>query len=288
MTDVASYILKLKEPLKVPLDARYIKPEMFVNKKLNEILDISVREGNTPIKLGEIFDVEGNATAPGDPNNIEINIHGEGTIKMRYLGFKMQGGKIIVNGGIGPLAGYKMRDGYITIKGNARGWLGAKMRGGMIEVFGHAADFIGSKLQGEKPGKGMKGGMIRIHGNAGSNIGAGMAGGAIIIDGNAKNLVGTLMCGGTIVVQGSCGRFTGARMSMGRIVVCGEMDGILPSFYADSIVPKAKAKGLVFEKPFMIFMGDILVDGMGMLFVSYDENVEMLKLFEELIKEVKI
>ena len=287
-SEVVVYELTLKNELMVPLDARRVRPDEFIGKTLSEIKAIEVREGNTKVKLSELFDVTGPEKAPDDPNLIEIRLSGKGTNKIRYLGFKMAGGKIVVKGDIGPLAGYKMRDGSIVIEGNARGWLGAKMRNGTIEVFGNAADFVGGKLQGEEPGKGMRKGTIIIHGNAGSNVGAGMAGGTIIIEGNVKHLAGAKMCGGNIIIHGNCGRFAGARMTRGRVVVAGKIDGILPSFYVDSLIPKAKVKKILFEKPFMIFMGDAVVSGMGMLYVSYEDNKDLLSYYEELIREVKL
>jgi len=281
--EAAVYELRLKEKLAVPLDARRVRPDMFAGKTIAEIRAISVREGNTVVKLEDVFDVSGPEKAPENPGQIEIRISGDGTAKIRYLGYKMAGGKIVVKGVAGPLTGYKMRDGTIVVEGGARGWLGVKMKGGTIEVFGDASDFVGSKLQGEAAGKGMTGGMIIIHGNAGSNVGAGMAGGTIVVEGSVRHLAGAKMAGGNIVIHGNCGRFTGARMTRGRIVVAGKIDGILPSFYVDSLVPKAKVKKIVFEKPFMLFMGDALVNGMGMLYVAYEENKDLLSHYRELI-----
>jgi len=284
----ATFYLKLKVKPIVPLDCRTIKPDNFVGKSINDIRKLRIYEGGRRTVLEEIFDVEGPTTAPNDINAIELVIMGEGTHKIRYLGYRMTGGKIIVKGDVGPLAGYKMANGTIVIEGNAGSWLGAKMKNGFIEVRGDAGDFIGAKLQGEKPGKGMKGGMIIIHGNAGSNIGAGMKKGAIIIEGNAGNSVGAYMVGGSILVQGNCGSFTGVRMTGGKIVVNGIIDGILPSFYVDSIVGAAKVKGRVFKKPFMLFIGDALVSGRGMLFVAYEENKTLLEPYKKLIEEVEI
>lgn len=288
MSEKAKYILTLKEDVLVPIDARRIKPDNFVGKTLNEVLNIEIREGRVKRKISELFDIDGPNTPPTDVNSIEIHIKGKGTEKIRFLGYKMSGGVIIVHGPIGPLAGYRMVNGQIIIHGYARSWLGAKMKNGMIEVFGNAGDFVGSKLQGEAPGKGMQKGMIVIHGNAGSNIGAGKKGGSIIIEGNAGNSVGAYMMGGSILVMKNCGRFTGLGMTRGRVVVGGKIDGILPSFYVDSLVPSVKVKGYKFDKPFMIFVGDSLYNGMGMLQVSYEDNKELLSIYEELIKEVRL
>ncbi len=283
-----TYFVKLKVKPIVPIDARRIRPDVFAGKSINEIKKLRIYEGGRRTSFEELFEVEGPTIAPKDPNNIEIVLSGMDTHKIRYLGYKMNGGKIVVKGDIGPLAGYKMINGNIIIEGNAGSWLGVKMKNGFIEVHKNAGDFIGAKLQGERPGKGMRGGMIVIHGNAGSNIGAGMKKGTIIIEGNAGNMVGAYMVGGSILVQGNCGSFAGARMTGGKIVVNGTIDGILPSFYVDSIVGAAKVKGRVFKKPFMLFMGDVIVNGKGLLFVAYEENKTLLEPHKKLIEEVHI
>lgn len=280
--------LKLKTRPTVVLDCRAIKPDTFAGKNIEDIRALKIREGNRSIALEEIFEVEAPTSIPKDINNVEIVIKGNGTNKIRYLGYKMSGGKIIVEGDVGHLTGYKMINGTIVVKGNTGNWLGAKMKNGLIEVHGNAGSFVGAKLLGEKPGKGMKGGMIIIHGDAGSNIGAGMKKGTIIIEGNAEEAVGAYMIGGSILIQGNCKGSVGLRMSGGKIVVNGKVDGILPSFYADSIVGAAKVKGRVFKKPFMLFMGDVLVNGRGLLFIAYEENKALLAPYEKLVQEVEV
>jgi len=282
------YYLNMKiEYLNVPLDLRNVRPNNFINKDLSRIRDINIWIGNKKARLGDIFDID-KENSCNDLNEIEINISGKATNKIYYLGFKMRGGAIIVHGDIGPFLGYKMNNGVIKVYGSARSWIGAKMKGGYIEVFGDSGDFIGSKLPGEKSGKGMKGGYIIIHGNAGANVGNGMSDGTIIIDGDSGNLTGVNMVGGSILVRGGSGRFTGARMLGGKIVINGSIDGILPSFYIDEIVDKVKFKKEVFKNRYFLFTGDVLVNGVGRLYISYKNNVELLKQYEPLIKEVTL
>ncbi len=284
MSEKYTYKLVVKDGVTVPVDARRIKPERFAGKRLSEILEIKVREGSRPRKLKDLFEVEGPENSVDDASKIEIVVEGEGTSKLRYLGYKMGCGRIIINGVAGCLTGYRMAGGEIIINGDARSWLGAKMKGGTIEVKGNAGDFIGAKLQGEAPGKGMKGGVIIIHGNAGSHVGAGMGGGAIIVEGSVLDLTGAHMTGGSILVMGSAGRFTGARMSGGKIVVAGRIDGVLPSFYIDSIAGSAKVKGYKVKKKFALFTGDVLVGGMGKLFIALEENKDLLSKYLELLE----
>ena len=72
----------------------------------------------------------------------------------------------------------------------------------------------------------MKSGLIRIHGNAGGQIGAayrgsrlGMRAGTIIVDGTAGLEVGMRMRRGTIVVGGVVRDFAGLQMKGGTIVM---------------------------------------------------------------------
>ena len=283
-----SVFVKLKTRPSVPVDLRALRPDKIIGLRSNDVRIIKVLEGGRERVIEEIFDIDVPSVLPNNPDNIEIIVYGNGTEKIRYLGYRMNGGKIIVEGGIGPLAGYKMVKGNIVVKGSAGDWLGAKMKGGSIEVFGNAGNFVGAKLPGEKPGKGMKDGTIVIHGSAGSYIGLGMRGGTIIVEGNAGNMVGGYIVGGVIVVQGSCGDFIGARMAGGRVIACSKVGVVLPSFYIDSIVGEVRARGRVFKKPFALFIGDVLVSGRGSLAISLEENKAILQPFLKLIEEVKL
>ena len=59
-------------------------------------------------------------------------------------------------------------------------------------------------------GRGMTGGSIEIHGNAGMHLGAAMTGGSIIVHGNAADWIGAEMAGGRIHVHGDAGGQVGA------------------------------------------------------------------------------
>ncbi len=283
-----SIYARLKTRPTVPIDLRAFRPDKIAGLKSDNIKNIKILEGGKKIVLEDLFDIESPTTLPSNPEDIEIIISGDGTNKIRYLGYKMNGGKIVVEGDTGHLAGYKMIKGSIIVRGSTGNWLGAKMKGGSIEVFGDAGNFIGAKLPGEELGKGMKNGTIIIHGSVGSYIGLGMSGGTIIVEKNAGNMVGGYMTGGLIIVQESSGDFIGARMSGGRIIVGGSVRGILPSFYIDSIVSEVRARGRVFKKPFALFIGDVLTAGRGTLAISLEENKTILQPLLKLVEEVKI
>lgn len=280
----ATYSLYLKTKPMVLIDARHLTPDEFAGKKLTVIKNTVIREGGRKTSLSELFDVEGPEVAPSDPAQITI-IFETGSNKLCFIGYKMSKGKIIVKGDAGHLVGYKMKGGSILVEGNARDYVGAKMRDGTIEIRGNVGHRLGGKLLGEKPGKGMRGGTIIVHGNAGSEIGVGMEKGFILVEGNAGNLTGSDIIGGSIVVKGDSGIYPGAGMIGGRIIIGGRVEALLPSFYVDSFIPSISVKGIKFDKPFMVFLGDIVVGGKGLLYLSYNENTGLLEYYRSLIED---
>ncbi|RLI05367.1 formylmethanofuran dehydrogenase subunit C, partial [Candidatus Bathyarchaeota archaeon] len=264
--------LKPKYEFKVPVESKYISPDVFAAKQVEEIEKLPVHEGNTKRSLGELFKIEGE---PGK-SPVETHIIIEGNVRtLRRVGEGMTEGKITINGDVGHYLGMKMKGGTIIVQGNSGLWLGSKMKGGIIEVFGDVGDCVGGAWRGEKPGKGMKGGTIIVHGNCGAEVGRGMAGGAILVDGNAGPLVGVDMTGGSIGIKGNCEGKPGARMLGGRIVILGHVPEVLPSFYIDDVrespikVGPEKLPG-----PLYVFTGDVLADVKcgGRLLVSVKNN----------------
>ncbi|MCD6243655.1 MAG: formylmethanofuran dehydrogenase subunit C [Candidatus Korarchaeota archaeon] len=278
------YYVRPKEKFQVPVECRYLRPDKFSGKSLEEIYEFIAYEGGVKRKLGDLFDIEGPSSPSLNPEDIELRI--KDAEKIRYLGYRMTSGTLIVEGDVGSLAGYRMRGGNLIIEGNAGSWLGARMRGGNVEVKGSAGDFIGAAFVGDKPGYGMRKGKILVRGDAGSNIGAGMKSGAIIVLGNASHLIGAHMVGGSIFIGGNAGKFVGARAQGGKIVIGGKVDGLLPSFYIDDVVNKAKVKEYKLEKEFLLFRGDSVVDGKARLYIARDANPEISSLKDLLVAEV--
>jgi formylmethanofuran dehydrogenase subunit C len=250
-------ILTPKEVFKVLIDAETISPDKFAGKTIDQIKSLRVYEGGRKRALSDLFNIEGDAGS--SPQEVSIVINGD-VGKVSRIGELMTAGKIIVNGNAGHYLGFRMKGGSIEVKGNVRMWLGAEMAGGQIEVYGSAQDYVGACLIGKRGKKGMKGGTIIIHGNAGSEIGFSMGGGTIIVDGNAGSLPGVGMMGGTILIKGGCIGKAGARMTGGRIIICGDPGDILPSFYIDEVRPNIKVAGVTYQGPFYTFIGDVLAD----------------------------
>lgn len=279
-----TFSLYFKTKPNVLIDVRYITPSEIAGKNLSDIKNIAVWEGGRKTRLSDLFEIIGPDRAPGNPGQIVI-VFESGSSKLSFIGYRMSDGKITVKGDAGHLVGYKMKGGSIVVEGNARDYVGAKMKNGTIEIQGKVGNRLGGKLLGEKPGKGMKGGTIIVHGDAGSDVGLGMEKGLIIVEGNAGNLIGSEMIGGTIVVKGDGGLYPGAGMMGGRIIIGRKIKGILPSFYVDSIIPSISVRGIKFDKLFMLFLGDAIAGGKGLLYVSYEDNKELLSYHKLLIEE---
>src|SRR5437762_2471910 len=90
------------------------------------------------------------------------------------------------------------------------------MKGGLIRVRGNAGGQVGSAYRGSQ--KGMRGGTILVEGSAGIEIGMRMRRGLIAIRGPVRDFAGLQMKGGTIVLMSGAEIRTGAWMARGTII----------------------------------------------------------------------
>jgi hypothetical protein len=93
-----------------------------------------------------------------------------------FLGYRMLGGRITVNGNTDDFAGRWMVDGEIVINGDGGNSLGDGMQGGKITVKGNVGYWAGQR---------MKKGEIVVNGNSGHDLGDDMQGGKIVVEGYA-------------------------------------------------------------------------------------------------------
>ena len=230
---------------------------------------LQVWEGNKQKKLGELFKIDEVKTG-NDADIPALSISGDMS-KVRRIGSGMKNGTITINGDAGMHLGEEMKGGNIIVQGNTGAWTGSMMKGGSIEIHGSAGDYVGAPYRGST--EGMHGGRIVIHGSAGNETGANMKKGIIKIYGNAGQFTGFRMHDGTIYVQGDCEGRTGACMVDGKIILGGRLESVLPSFTIDSIRPKVKIEeNEVAEGPLYVFLGDLVENGNGKLYVSKQKN----------------
>lgn len=271
-------VLRPKRVFKVPIEAECITPDAFAGKSVEEIAKFKVWEGNSECSLNELFSVEGEGGAK--PELVSIQIFGD-VHKVRGIGTRMSAGEIVVHGDVGFHLGEEMVGGKILVDGSADSWVGSMMKGGVIEIKGDAGDYVGSAYRGGST-KGMSGGTIVIHGNAGNELGYYMQKGIIKVHGNVGQFTGVHMKNGIIVIYGNTEGRNGAEMIGGKIVVCGSVPSVLPTFTVDAVKPRVKIDGERLDGPFYLFIGDIAEEGEGKLYVSKASNVH-LKFYENLI-----
>jgi formylmethanofuran dehydrogenase subunit C len=253
--------------LKVPVEAKCIKPNEFSGKSIEEIAKLPIWEGNRKRALGELFKIKGESSVK--PEECSIRIFGD-LSRVRGIGAEMSMGEIIAEGNVGMRLGEEMKGGKILVKGDADSWVGSMMEAGTIEVMGDAGDYVGAPYRGSTAG--MKGGMIIVHGNAGYEVGCFMKGGIIKIHGNVGQFVGIRMRDGTILVEGDSEGRVGAGMLEGKIILCGYVPSVLPTFTIDSIRPNVKVNEERVTGPFYRFVGDLADGGDGKLFISQVKN----------------
>ncbi len=217
--------LTMKNQPDLYLEADNISPDVFAGKKTAEIAALHVYEGNTQHTLGEFFEVSGSAGATAADTRIVVN----GDVsRVKYIGMKMTGGEIVVNGSPDMYVGAWMQGGRIHVKGDVDAFAGTGMKGGEIVIDGNAGNYLGAAYRGDW--RGMKGGRIHVKGNAGSDVGYFMLGGEIVVDGDVDVHVGTHAEGGRIVVKGNAKSRLGGQMVEGEIYVFGTIDVMMPGF----------------------------------------------------------
>ena len=253
-----------------PIQAECINPDVFQGKKVSEIANLPVYEGNKQKKLGDLFKIE---EMLAETPNILI----EGDVgQVRRIGLGMKNGEIVINGNAGMHLGEKMTGGKISVNGDTGGWTGSDMKKGLIEIHGNAGDYLASPYRGSS--KGMKGGKIIVDGNVGSDSACHMHGGLIKIKGGSGQFLGFHMRDGIIHIQKNPGTRIGACMTGGKIVVSGLLEEVMPTFTIDTVKPKVKIDETEsVAGPFYVFLGDLAEKGTGKLFVSKASNPHLGK-----------
>lgn len=255
----------------ISVEAEVITPDMFAGKSLDEIINLPVWEGNMKRKLGDFFEVEGKVAERSEDSRIVID--GDAS-RIKYIGARMTAGEIVVKGSVDMHAGDGMKGGRIVIEGNADSFTALFMQGGEIIIKGYAKDYLGSAPRGEW--RGMRGGRIIVEGDAGREVGSWMMGGLIHVKGNIGSFAGVHMKEGTIIVEGNAGMRIGAEMTGGTIIVLGKLEKILLGFSYKGIVDNVKVNEEVLKGPFLRFVGDLVEDGKGNLFLLSERNKHLL------------
>lgn len=207
------------------------------------------------------------------------------SMRIHYVGYRMNGGEMIVKGNAGCYVGCQMSSGDITVEGSADFGTGAEMTGGKIQIQGDSGDLVGGALPGSHYG--MNGGTILVDGSVGNGCGFRMRRGFIAVTKNAGQSVGHQMLAGTIVF-GSCETDSfgpGVGMKRGTLVCLSPMNPagrfkfncLSEPTVLNLLQQQAKQAGceldehLVGSSKFQNFSGDYTLEGKGELFVLAPE-----------------
>src|SRR3972149_838315 len=155
---------------KYPIFAECITPDVFQDKKTEEIKMLKIWEGNRQKMLGELFKVE-----EVKPKDSVIAVHGN-VIKVRRIGANMTCGEIAVEGNVGMLGG------RVIVHGNVGSHAGAYMKRGLIKIHGSAGQFAGFR---------MRNGAIYVQKDCGERVGACMLEGKIVVKGSLTSVLPT-------------------------------------------------------------------------------------------------
>jgi formylmethanofuran dehydrogenase subunit C len=223
--------LKLKKEPTFSLEAESITPDNFKGKTDKEIRALQVFHGNEKLTIKDFFTVKGSS---GDNlEEIEIEITGDLT-KVKRIGEKMSGGKIIINGDIGMHVGNSMTGGKIVVNGNAGDWAGAMMEGGELEINGNAGNYVGAAYRGNWVG--MTNGLIKVKGSVGFEAMIWARGSTPqkrfpkLVCGSARQFLGLHNHGGIIICEGDAEARVAADQARGFVVVKGKVGRMMPSF----------------------------------------------------------
>ncbi len=212
------------------MEAEVITPDSVIGKTIKEVRSLPVYIGNTIQMLEDYFYVNGK-TAEISSDQL-ISIQGE-CENVKYIGYGMTAGHIIVEGSVGMHVGAKMEGGKLIVTGSASNWAGAEMKGGLLKIHKDAGHQLGAAYRGGT--KGITGGVIIVGGGVGLEAGAFMRRGMLVIQGNAAPFLGVHMNGGEIFVFGRVAKRVGAgAKGNGGFIACfGGVDSLLPTYVYD-------------------------------------------------------
>jgi formylmethanofuran dehydrogenase subunit C len=264
--------LTLKKFSSIALEFEELIPDTVYNWSKEDFENYQVPVGNTRFPLTNYFDIEVEGEAEG-PEEVKMILDGDMS-RVKYIGYKMTAGEIIVNGDADLQAGAEMIGGSLKINGNAESYVGREMRGGSIEVMGDVREYCGTSYIGEW--RGMSGGVIKVHGNAGKQLADCMSGGEIYIGGSCDILAGIHMTKGYIEIGGDVTRWPGGQMKNGTIVIKGKLSSLLEGFENEGIFVDPDIEGRQLTGKYIKYKGDIGVNGKGSLWLNAEKNRNLL------------
>ncbi|MDE1928933.1 MAG: formylmethanofuran dehydrogenase subunit C [Burkholderiales bacterium] len=193
------------------IDLRGITPNALAALTAAEIERLPLGCGNALVPLAEFFRVE--------PRADDDLVFAADLARGDRLGWKMDGGRILVEGGAGDYAGACMSGGEIVVRGSVRDLAACEMAGGLLKIEGDAGDFAAATLPGSMAG--MRGGTLVVAGRAGARFADRMRRGSAIVHGDVGAYAASRLVAGTVAIGGRIGAHGGYGMRRGSLVLAG-------------------------------------------------------------------
>jgi formylmethanofuran dehydrogenase subunit C len=219
---MSGWTLRTKQLPALRVDLRGVTPPALAALGRGEIERLPVGHGNTLVPLAEFFHVESRAD--------DVLVFAADLARFDRVGWQMEDGRIVVEGGVGDYAGACMSAGELWVQGNAGSLAAGEMAGGALVIEGNVGDFAASTLPGSMDG--MRGGTLVVKGNAGARFGDRMRRGSALVFGDAGDFLAARMVAGTIALGGTAGAHVGYGMRRGSVVCAGDAPDSLPTFVA--------------------------------------------------------
>ena len=114
--------LTLKKFSSIALEFEELIPDTVYNWNKEDFENYQVPVGNSRFPLTNYFDIEVEGDAEG-PEDVKMILDGD-MGRVKYIGYRMTDGEIIVNGDADLQAGAEMIGGSLKINGNAESYVG--------------------------------------------------------------------------------------------------------------------------------------------------------------------
>ena len=213
--------LNLKTEPRSWVDCRELQPLSLCSLDPLEIAAIKLVVGTEVHPLGDLFDVE---ATPGEPHLIIKNA----CRRLHYVGAKLNGGRIVVEGDVGDYLGCDLKHGEVLVNGNAGNFVASGQLDGLIHVRGNVGDYAGGAADTKM--QGLKGGTLMISGLSGNFLGYKMRRGIIIAHENVGDHCANNMIAGTIILGSQCGNYLGLGMRRGSVIFLEKVEPDIPTF----------------------------------------------------------
>ena len=211
---------ELKDAPALRVDLRGITPTALGALSAAEVEQVRVGYGNTLLPLAEFFRV---TAGPDDTLHFAADLS-----RFDRVGWQMDAGRIVIDGGVGHYAGACMSGGEMRVTGSAGLHAACEMAGGSLHIGGNVGDFAASILPGSMDG--MRGGTLVVKGRAGARFGDRMRRGSALVFGDVGDFLASRMVAGTIAIGGRAGAHVGWGMRRGSLIFAGAAPQIAPTF----------------------------------------------------------